>query len=235
MATCWPWVNNGESVKYGNELSLRGKEVRVEWVWAWYWPPGMSWKGTFWSTVISEFPSAPWVIVWIVPSSVTDRALCYQMAQAVRWLRLIVSTSGGLQAGTERERHTEGWPLSPGTPKDSLWQARGRGDCVRAGGRPNFYATVSQSVNQRASQPADRPGPGGVKQQAGRQNEPQRQCQQTTVGTTSQPRSTLPLTALHLQGGRRGAAQRGRTWGQTLGKLGRKVESEGWQEGRCAI
>lgn len=83
-------------------------------------------------------------------------ALCYQMVQAVWWHQQIISTTGSLQAGTEQERHTEGWPLSPGTPKDSLWQACGRSDCVCAGGRPSFYATVSQSVNQRASRPAGR-------------------------------------------------------------------------------
>lgn len=47
------------------------------------------------------------------------------------------------------------------------------------------YAAVSQSDDQPASQPGrqagSRPGPDRVKQQAGKQNEPQWQCKQTTA------------------------------------------------------
>lgn len=40
---------------------------------------------------------------------------------------------------------------------------------------------MQQSVNHQADQPGSQPGPDRVKQQAGKQNEPQRQCKQTAV------------------------------------------------------
>lgn len=56
----------------------------------------------------------------------------------------------------------------------------------------------SQSVNHPPGQPGSQPGPDRVKQQAGKHNEPQWQCKQTTVRPHHNHTSTLPFTTLHM-------------------------------------
>lgn len=59
--------------------------------------------------------------------------------------------------GTEQQRDTDGWRVSPGTHKDSLWQPCGSSEyvcvCAQAFALPHQLCS-SQSVSQPSGQPA---------------------------------------------------------------------------------
>lgn len=125
-------------------------------------------------------------ITLIIRSFITDQlsAGCnYHMINGVWCYCHSIETTGSIKLETEQHQDTDGWPASPVTHKDSLWQACGSGSvymCVCAFALPPQLRS-SQSVSYPSSQPAGQPGPDRVKQRAGKQNEPQWQCKQTAV------------------------------------------------------
>lgn len=107
------------------------------------------------------------------------------------------------------------------------------------------YAAISQPVIQSsihpASQPVSQPGPDRVKQQAGKQSEPQWQCKQTTVRPHRNHTAPchlqsciwLPAGRERKEGRRESIKEKGRRQGRLVGWwLGWRTKKEKSRKGR---
>lgn len=128
---------------------------------------------------------------------------------------------------------------SDGIVCNGLWQACDSGSIYVCASTASI---TQQSVNRTTSQPASqpgrqagsRPGPDRVKQQAGKQNEPQWQCKQTTARPHHNHTASCHLqSCIWLCAGRE-RKEEGRKSSKEKEKSYKKKtkEEEWWQEGQ---